>query len=74
MKKKKKTKKKVDQKNSLTNDNDLEMNVEKPRYTGEEISFIKARFEQHAEAKKLFPEFFGDKYGEFIIIDEEPDP
>jgi hypothetical protein len=68
MKKNSQKREKVD---PLDNNNikDVVMDEEKPRYTSDEIAYIVSRFEQYAEAERWFPEFFGDKRGEFIIID-----
>ena len=71
MKKKSQKKQKVDQHKSINKNNASVMEEVKPTYTREEIAYIHARYEQHAEAKRWFPEFFGDKYGEFIIVDKK---
>jgi hypothetical protein len=71
MKKKSQEKKKVDHCRNINKNKASDMEKVKPEYTSEEIAYIYARYEQHAEAKRWFPEFFGDKFGEFIIVDKK---
>lgn len=69
MKKKSQKRKKVDLFDSFNNINDVFMDEEKPRYTNDDLYLLIPRFEHHPELRRLFPEFFGDKGGEFIIVD-----
>ena len=71
MKKKNQRKKKVDKNKSIKKNKASVMEEVKPEYTSEEIAYIHARYEQHAEAARWFPEFFGNKRGEFIIVDKK---
>ena len=71
MKKKNQKKKKVDQSKSINKNKSSVIKKVLPEYTSEEIAYIYARYEHHAEAKRWFPEFFGDKYGEFIFVDKK---
>jgi succinate dehydrogenase/fumarate reductase-like Fe-S protein len=69
MKKKNQKRKKVEPLENFNNIKDVFIDEEKPLYKRDEIDYIVDRFEQYAEAERLFPEFFGDKKGEFIIVD-----
>ena len=71
MKKNSQEKKKVDQSRNINKNKASDMEKVKPEYTSEELDYIIYRFEQYADAEIWFPEIFGNKRGEFIIVDKK---